>query len=592
MNTRDLWLLGLVLGVSAAGCGDGASTKPDARTQFVADWRNESANAGGITRAWIRKVDAGLSVHMWGGCHPEDCDWGEIEVSGEDADDGQLSLIWDQGYALKTQAAIVESDGRLRLDTHCDFVDPSRADYDETEWFFRSAGGDTEAPDPISDLRVAIAGPSSITLAWTAPHDRGPSGQASGYDLRYGTAPSAAWDSLAQAAGEPSASAAGTTQTMQVAGLLSGTTYAFRLQSVDQAGNWSIASNTAIGETRLAGAQVLVATKETGIWYSSDARLTWNRATLSDSRSQIGLLAGDPTDPSAAYACSGVPGWTGQGLTRIYRSDDRGRNWQLVSSPTLLACTGIQSISVSPAVPGLLVVGTKGHCRQSECNDCLGQAGGVYRSTDAGLSWADISQGLPAMPLHPEEHSAVHAILMDPDDSSRLYVGMEDLDQGTEKNGLFVSTDSGSSWAPLTIGVTDGQTLVDIHTVAVDPQHHERSLACTNQGIYMSEDAMASWSKVSPAAEWRSILFDPRDSDIVYIGSDRSTDGGRTWSGWTVPAGALADLDIDPTTGQIYAVGTDGVFTSTDGGTTWANVGDLSKCTDIMTVAPPNGQLP
>jgi len=106
--------------------------------QFVGSWRNEDANTSGITRTQIRSQSNTFLVHMWGACHPTDCDWGEETTALSDIDDGILSLTWYQGFAIRTQELSITSDGRLRVWDHTHFIDGSgRSDYDSLDYFVR-----------------------------------------------------------------------------------------------------------------------------------------------------------------------------------------------------------------------------------------------------------------------------------------------------------------------------------------------------------------------------------------------------------------------------------------------------------------------
>lgn len=112
---------------------------------------------------------------------------------------------------------------------------------------------DVTAPDAV----VLVAGSptsSSVTLTWSAPGDDGAVGTATEYDVRYSTASItvANWDAAIQAGGEPEPQAAGTPQSLEVAGLAPNATYYFALATRDEVANWSAISNVATLST-LAG---------------------------------------------------------------------------------------------------------------------------------------------------------------------------------------------------------------------------------------------------------------------------------------------------------------------------------------------------
>lgn len=96
-------------------------------------------------------------------------------------------------------------------------------------------------------MMVRAQGADSVSLRWTSPGDDGNIGTASLYDMRMSTATItlASWNSATVVAGLPAPLVAGTSQTVTVRGLSTGTTYYFAIRSRDEAGNWSGVSNVA-----------------------------------------------------------------------------------------------------------------------------------------------------------------------------------------------------------------------------------------------------------------------------------------------------------------------------------------------------------
>ena len=105
---------------------------------FVGKWFNENPQTDGITRVEIRRRLNDLIIHMWGQCHPTECDWGELITDISNVDDGVISITWEPGFAIKRQELTLTSDKRLQVITHTHFIDNSgRPDYDATYYFVR-----------------------------------------------------------------------------------------------------------------------------------------------------------------------------------------------------------------------------------------------------------------------------------------------------------------------------------------------------------------------------------------------------------------------------------------------------------------------
>ena len=88
----------------------------------------------------ISMVEPHYFIHLFGSCHPIDCDWGEVE--GENLTgglDGWYRFYYDQGFARRYVyvRTYPHWPGWLRLWISTDFTDPGRADYVTDDWFRR-----------------------------------------------------------------------------------------------------------------------------------------------------------------------------------------------------------------------------------------------------------------------------------------------------------------------------------------------------------------------------------------------------------------------------------------------------------------------
>jgi|GEM_PF-2723590 len=115
-----------------------------------------------------------------------------------------------------------------------------------------ATAADTIPPAAVSDLHVVDSTASSVTLAWTAPGDDDTLGQASFYDIRYSTKviTGVNFVDARRADFVPIPVPSGTEDSVEIAGLGSGTQYYFAMKTADEALNWSGVSNTAFGFTR------------------------------------------------------------------------------------------------------------------------------------------------------------------------------------------------------------------------------------------------------------------------------------------------------------------------------------------------------
>jgi photosystem II stability/assembly factor-like uncharacterized protein len=222
----------------------------------------------------------------------------------------------------------------------------------------------------------------------------------------------------------------------------------------------------------------------------------------------------------------------------------------------------ILSLTADPRQAGVLYAGT-------------GQ--GVFKSTDGGTTWLRSSLGLT--------RRSIYALAVAPSDSSVVYAAGE---------GFFVSSDAGASWSGPSRGISD---LAFITSIAVDPRDPRRVWIGTNNSLFRSEDAGATWYSLYAdlIARVVDVAVDPFQRDTVYAvisamedygatGVVKSTNGGATWK---LLKGGLdpdfyqdyAQLAVDPTTPGLLYVSFHSLWPeapvnvvtwrSTDGGAKW-----------------------
>ncbi|MGV3660904.1 MAG: hypothetical protein ACO1TE_12015 [Prosthecobacter sp.] len=116
---------GLFLTLPAGGADGPAAA-------FVGDWCNRDFDTRGITRVRIYLDEGKIMVHMWGRCHPMECDWGETVATITPEDKRTLALTWEQGFATSVQKLILQEDGTLWLSGDRSYKTPNRPPLKET----------------------------------------------------------------------------------------------------------------------------------------------------------------------------------------------------------------------------------------------------------------------------------------------------------------------------------------------------------------------------------------------------------------------------------------------------------------------------
>jgi photosystem II stability/assembly factor-like uncharacterized protein len=202
-----------------------------------------------------------------------------------------------------------------------------------------------------------------------------------------------------------------------------------------------------------------------------------------------------------------------------------------------------------------------------------GVGGGVWRSTNAGATWAPTNDLMANL--------AVCSLVMDPTDANTLYAGTGEGFSNVDAvrgEGIYKSTDGGFNWTKVTPNADSNYFYVDSLAISNDGQ---TLLAGTTTGIFLSSDAGGAWSQVFNEGI-SDLAFDPNDSNKAIAGglingrAYFSTDGGSTWQQATRPSTGGRRVQVcyaAANTSTVYA-SVEGnpsqIWRSTDGGQTYA----------------------
>lgn len=215
---------------------------------------------------------------------------------------------------------------------------------------------------------------------------------------------------------------------------------------------------------------ILYANGNTGIRKSSNGGDSW--IDIKGNWKHCGAITLDSLNPQVLYAyCEGGAS------TGIFKSINAGEDWKIV-----LPMTGIFNLVVDPNNSEIVYAGTLYR--------------GVYRSIDGGKQWNTVNNGLPqGLPFPPWDR---------------------------ELNNL---TESGTPIYKI------------INNLVINPGKSNILYVATSSGIFKSIDYGISWQGINkglPTSSVRVLALNPKDSDIIYIGTEfsgifKSIDGGETW---------------------------------------------------------------
>ena len=180
-------------------------------------------------------------------------------------------------------------------------------------------------------------------------------------------------------------------------------------------------------------------------------------------------------------------------------------------------------------------------------------SGSIYKTTDGGTSWNDIGRGLPlgvaCLKIAPSNGNVIYAFSGD-GDSHRSTTFVFNYNVSPISQGLFKSTDGGTSWTKCTDMYTGANDLVG-HNITISQNNSNYLLVATDQGLYRTTDGGSSWIQVR-TGDINDVVFRPYDDSTVYSCTattiSYSTGGGRsgTWVSSTLsPAPSIASQRIE-----------------------------------------------
>ena len=357
-----------------------------------------------------------------------------------------------------------------------------------------------------------------------------------------------------------------------------------------------------------------------GVWRSTDYGSTWTPIFDDQSTGSIGAIAVAPSDPNIIYVGSGA------GIIRpdlavgdgMYKSVDAGKTWTHLG---LRDSQMIAHIDVDPGNPNRLFVAALGHpygpnpergiFRSTDGGSTFekvlfkddytsgndvridpkdpntvyaalwqqqqgfyengafgGTDGGVFKSTDGGSTWKQLTTGLPRLieanlAIAPSNPRIIYAMVAGgatpggaPPAGGRG--GRGGRGGGGGSVGFYRTTDGGDHWVLAAEGrQPDPRPLVrigggDLPTITVDPNDEKVVYSCSTV-FWRTEDGGLTWSAVRGAPggdDYQKSWINPNNSNIVVVVSDQgavvSANRGESWSNWyTQPTGAMYHVTAD-----------------------------------------------
>jgi photosystem II stability/assembly factor-like uncharacterized protein len=320
-----------------------------------------------------------------------------------------------------------------------------------------------------------------------------------------------------------------------------------------------------------------------GVWKTDDFGRTWNPIFDGQPTGSVGALALAPSNPNIIYVGSG------EGLRRpdlstgdgMYKSSDGGQTWTHLG---LRDGQQIGSILVDPQDPNRVYVAVLGHPYGPNAER------GVFRSTDGGqtfqkILYKDENTGAIDLAFDSANPKTIYADMW----ASRRPPWSVGDSYDAAGSGLYKSTDGGDHWQQLTGGLPDWEhDKLGRIGIGVAPGNPKRIFAMvdspTKGGVYRSDDAGQSWTRVNNedrvwgrGSDFAWVRVSPKDENTIYVANTstyKSTDGGKSFVAWKGAPGGddYHTIWINPKNPDIILLGVDqGATITVNAGRTWSS---------------------
>ena len=260
-----------------------------------------------------------------------------------------------------------------------------------------------------------------------------------------------------------------------------------------------------------------------GLWKSTDAGTTWKNIGLPDSK-HISRIRIHPKNPDLVYVAAMGNLWKPNETRGIFRSSDGGQTWKKILYINDKA--GAADLILDPNNPRIMYASTWNMSRNGYRMDSGGPDSKLWKSTDGGDSWENLSDknGMP------KGVNGIIGVTISPKNSNRVWAIIENQEAG----GVYRSDDAGKTWTKINQDRALLQRAWYYCRIYADSQN-EDLVYVMNVSYGISKDGGKTFElKNAPHGDHHDLWIDPDNNQRMIIGDDGgaqvSNDGGNNWT--------------------------------------------------------------
>lgn len=313
-----------------------------------------------------------------------------------------------------------------------------------------------------------------------------------------------------------------------------------------------------------------------GVWKTTNAGISWKNVTDGFlNTGSVGAVAVSASDPNVVYAGTGeapVRGVMTSSGDGVYRSTDAGKTWSHLG---LEQSRHISQIRIHPQNPDVAYVSVQGSPYKPT------KERGIYRTKDGGKTWEQVlfvseSAGASDLSMDMNNPRNLYAAFWD---HQRLPWFAR---SGGDGSGIWKSTDGGDTWKELTEGLPDDvMGKIGVSVSGANSNRVYAIIEAEKGGLYRSDDGGSNWKlmnsdRIIRTRSWyyMHIFADPVNENVVYVMNApamKSIDGGKSFFRVQTPHGDNHYVWINPDNPKNLINSNDGGANITfDSGESWS----------------------